>query len=298
MGCCVPRPQKEELIKYFWASLPIRKMSIKEFKNCIKNFKRGKNESEDIEKFKEFFLNENYLVFGSEQVRKICFKIFEEEVQKKNFNHFLFSLALLCQWNKETKDETANKRYLNRVDEYLGTKILKYNETSREWYIPYNDLLIIYRRYVEMTTLHSIEPVLSLSEVDEKALIIDLRARYSEHKIEFVINERLSTRSERVTLSTFIQNDLDWLTRDDNSRQALLKKEAEGRNQVHTVRFETHSNSTRHGNNDHRPVKKAGYKHTDEQGVETRVESTSSTTYSNGNGFGGVLKSVHDKQEN
>jgi hypothetical protein len=226
MGCCTPKPRREEeLIKYFWASLPIRRMTIKHFKNCLRQYKRGETKEEDIKNFKEFFLNETYLLHEVDHLEPVSNKIFEIECQKEHFNHFLLCISLLAQWWKDAKREDANMRYLLRVDEYLKLGIFKFHEPTKEWYIPLNDLIIVFKRFIEMTTLNSVEPVLNESDIDEAETMTELLDRYDDNKIDFIIREKLAGRTERVTLRSFVQNDLDWLTRDDSSRQTLLARD-------------------------------------------------------------------------
>jgi hypothetical protein len=231
MGCVGSRPQKEELLKYFWASLPIRRMTARRFKKSIKHYKRGDNQTEEAKNFKDHFVNSNYLVFGNEECQKVCRRIFEDEAEKKHFNHFLFAIALLCTWGAEPKDEADNKRWLRRIDEYLKLNIIRYTDGKEEW-IDYNDLVIIYRRFVEMVSLRSVEHVMSLSETDEKVYVQELKLRYSESKIDALVRDRLLTRRQGATISEFCRVDLTWIITDDSCRQSLGIKEHHEKNYV------------------------------------------------------------------
>jgi hypothetical protein len=310
MGCTTHKPQREELLKYFWASLPIRRMLARHVKNCVKIYNREENEDDEFQHFQEFFMTDDYLLFGNEQMRKVCRTIFEKEATRKNYSHFLFCIVLLSQWYKELKHEEYNVIYILRFNEYLKLNLLKYNEATHEWYFTYDDLFIIMKRFIEMTTVNSVKHVLTLSDGDDKrALLNELKNRYSVDRIDQMIRDKLAKRPDRITVLNFVQNDLDWLTRDDSPRQTLLARETElyktslktgVENSMTTTRVETKSTSNSENNQGVKKtvIKKRTIKSPAETKTETRIETSNSQGSQLGGGFGfGALKTVYEKHE-
>jgi hypothetical protein len=234
MGCVGSRPQKEDLLNYFWASLPIRKITARRFKKNVKHYKRGENLVEEAKNFREFFMNDQYLVFGNEEIQKVCRRVFEQEAEGKNINHFLFAIALLCFWSTDPKDEADNRRWLRRIDEYLKLNIIKYADNREEW-IEYNDLVIIYRRFIQMVTVNSCGVVLSLSETEDKVYLQEIKLQYSESKIDALIRDNLNTRRHGATVTEFVKSDLAWLVTDESCRKALFVKDSNGNKYISSI---------------------------------------------------------------
>jgi len=181
----------------------------------------------------------------------------------------------------------------------LGLVRYSDNNTKDDW-IDYNDLVIIYRRFIEMISLNSCDNILSLTETDERIFIAELKLRYSQSKIDALIKEKLSTRKDKVSLSEFVRLDLGWLASEDCARQTLLINEEKERKTVtHTVvtrTVEPTVTSTKQvvtyessGYEKPEVVKKSVVKRVVSEApkVEPQVETNTTTTTTSSTGYGG-----------
>jgi hypothetical protein len=220
MGCCSPKPNKEDLISQFWTYLPIRQVHIERFANdLIINYKSD-HIHRDLAAFKAFFFNSTYLLYGDEHIQETCYKLFNNLAQEHEINLVIFCIAFLCQFDKDIK---KNKNAILQISKFLNTHIIREpDRTCDEEYILQFHFKKLYSLFIEMVSYESIEPV--LFAYDDREYIDHLRQVYSHSVINRLIEERIDYlgKSVQIRLTVFLSKEVYSIKNDNEVRNRLV----------------------------------------------------------------------------
>jgi hypothetical protein len=220
MGCCIPRPSKEELIRHFWANLPIRHISLEKFTNdLIPNYKTDDIER-DVSAFKNYFITSTYLVYGDDTLREVCINLFTRLSKESELNWLIFCLAFLCRFDH---DNNKNKTSLLNLSKFLNNHIIRdCDRTCDEEYILIFHFRKFYATFIAMISYESIEPIHALHEDND--YVSYLKKVYSHYNIDRLIEERIDYMGKRVQLklsALFASHEFNFL-RDENGIRLKL----------------------------------------------------------------------------
>jgi hypothetical protein len=166
MGCCGVKPKNEQIIEYYWNSLPITKMTLSEYKDKIAiNNERltFPDDRDERHVFKDFFLNKNFLLSNDEEANQITTKLFNSMTYLIKPELLTFLLAFLCTFDD---NKTKNTRDLKLISIHLQLDLV--SNSNGENYIARSDYKSLYLNYLNMLTVYSYEYIIDGYNIDSK----------------------------------------------------------------------------------------------------------------------------------
>ena len=88
MGICCTKKSKILNIDTYWEQLPIRQMSLIEFKK--KFFVMNSINLKDLQNFEKFFQREELLTFGDMELQNTYKQMFLDDAKENDIYHFIF----------------------------------------------------------------------------------------------------------------------------------------------------------------------------------------------------------------
>jgi hypothetical protein len=219
MGCCTAKPNKEELLKHFWANLPIRQVTLDKFTNNLTSNYKSHDLDKDINAFKQHFINTTYLVYGDDKLRQVCINLFTKLSKDNEISWLIFCLAFLCKFDTDT---SKNKINLTSLSKFLKNNIIRNSDrTCDENYMLIFHFRKFYTTYVAMISLDSIEPVHSLH--DDIEYVNYLKRVYTYYNIDRLVEERVDSLNKpvQIKLSNLLEIEVCYLKDDNGIRNRL-----------------------------------------------------------------------------
>jgi hypothetical protein len=153
MGCCCQTPNNETIIDYYWKNLPIRKLTLEEYKDKLTNgdYKIQFSVNKDSKNvFKDYFLNENFLINKDEASRELTPRIFNSMIYLIKPDLLVFLLAFMCKFEGTTN---KNIKDLMALSDYLHLDIVKFY--NQEMYLNRSDYKMLFTSYILLVTEYS-----------------------------------------------------------------------------------------------------------------------------------------------
>jgi hypothetical protein len=219
MGCCTAKPNKEEMLKHYWANLPIRSVTLDRFTQDLISKYRSFDMDKDIDSFNDFFLNPTYLIFGDDTLKEACTKLFAKLAKENDISWLIFCLAFLCRFDK---DNSKNKSNLIILSKFLNNHIVRDTDrTCDEEYILIFHFKKFYTMFVAMVSIESVDPMFMLHNDEEYAEY--LKKIYAYPLIDQLVEERIDILGKKVQLklSSLLLNEF-WYLRDDCGLRSKL----------------------------------------------------------------------------
>jgi hypothetical protein len=200
-NCCLYLPAKEDLLLYFWDSLPIRNIPLIHFRDSIVNsYPSTILKVDSVMAFRKFCMNETYLLFSdNDDIRKVSKNLFEDLAIKFTPVRLVLLLSLLCQFDL---DNQRNAKALFDISEYFGFELMRF-ENNIFLFEKYRITEII-KDYVEMIFNTSVGYIYSL--LDENEYKDSLNQRYNKTFLDDWTNDFMKKYNRDIPVVDFLQD--------------------------------------------------------------------------------------------
>jgi hypothetical protein len=212
MGCTCGRTSNESLLKDFWDSFPIRRMSSTNYYIYLKNF-------DDISQdtFSSIVFSNKLFLTDDKETDNSIRQLLSEFIKEYDFRIVLISFIFL------TKSETADELFITfkNICDMLKIKIY-FIDMKQLLLIKSHELEKVLKTYVELVSLYTIDFVKSRSTDSEFENA--MKQHYSLKNIEIYVGEMISNFiSENILLKRFFEDSFEKLRNDGEIRNQLHK---------------------------------------------------------------------------
>jgi hypothetical protein len=202
-------------IDSYWEQLPIRQMSMIEYKK--KFFILNVIDLKDLQTFNRLFVREELLLAGSPEIQNIYREMFIDYAKENDIYKLIFSFLILCR-NDESIDKIVVMVEMNKL---LNLKIINEN-TDKSFYMTkdtYRELLEI---YIKLVSEHTVKYLRKIKNANVEA---DLEKIFSKENREKLIEESVNgiVLDGKIHLKVMVKTDWPFLCDDSLVRDRLLQ---------------------------------------------------------------------------
>jgi hypothetical protein len=209
--CCNKKNTKPLDMDFIWESLPIRRMSLVEYKKRI--FIISSMNLNDINSFEKIFMRD-LLLHGNDESQNAIRDLFINFAQEKGIPLVIFTLLFLCR-----NDESIDKSYIVcELDKLLDLKLVEKDEKG--FYMSRDNYTKVVGIYIDLISRFGVQYVKKIKNI----IIADNAEEcYGKNVQERWMSTRLNGDSdgEKVYLSNLSKNEWNVLNDDCGIRKRL-----------------------------------------------------------------------------